>query len=298
MTASSATADPPHKPVTLLSKSNQRLGAYTDGRDRARELVSIPAAHASMLVIDRLASSGADPRLVAHLSADEPAQNAGIVAALYLADAKGRHCRPLRSGDFADPALSEADEAGEVVTAARAILPEDLGDADGRTYRLELVANGSAIPELRWRQQDRNGVVTMVTVRGAMASLESYQPVRGLSEQVMETHRRNPLVSVAALRGELERVRDSPIVLNRGLREAVLEAVNGGVTMSEIAIRCGRIKRDANGNDSGETSWLARRIGTLPESGHRAPTPWVHSDVLALIAREGLGVAPRDVELE
>jgi hypothetical protein len=43
--------------------------------------------------------------------------------------------------------------------------------------------------------------------------------------------------------------------------------------MSEIAIRCGRIKRDANGNESGETSWLARRIGTLPESGRTGGDP-------------------------
>jgi len=27
------------------------------------------------------------------------------------------------------------------------------------------------------------------------------------------------------------------------------------------------------------------------------PKPWVSSDVLAVIAREGLGIAPREVEL-
>jgi hypothetical protein len=67
--------------------------------------------------------------------------------------------------------------------------------------------------------------------------------------------------------------------------------------MSEIAIRCGRIKRDGRGNESGETSWLARRLGLLPEGGHDAPTPWIHSEVLALIARDGIGVSPREVEL-
>jgi hypothetical protein len=67
--------------------------------------------------------------------------------------------------------------------------------------------------------------------------------------------------------------------------------------MSEIAIRCGRVKRDSRGNESGETSWLARRLGMLPEGGHETPTPWVHSDVLALIARRGLGISPREVEL-
>jgi len=67
--------------------------------------------------------------------------------------------------------------------------------------------------------------------------------------------------------------------------------------MSEIATRCGRRKLDANGNHSGETSWLARRIGILPEGGKSTPTPWVSSDVLALIARNGLGIAPREAEL-
>jgi len=71
----------------------------------------------------------------------------------------------------------------------------------------------------------------------------------------------------------------------------------GDLTMSEIAIRCGRCKRDRRGNTSGETSWLARRIGQTPEGGAREPTPWISSDVLALIAREGLGVAPHEVEL-
>ena len=41
----------------------------------------------------------------------------------------------------------------------------------------------------------------------------------------------------------------------------------GDLTMSEIAIRCGRCKRDRRGNVSGETSWLARRIGLAPEAG-------------------------------
>ena len=67
--------------------------------------------------------------------------------------------------------------------------------------------------------------------------------------------------------------------------------------MSEIATRCGRTKRDSRGNLSGETSWLARRLGLLPEGGQTTPTPWVHSDVLGLIARRGLGIAPREVEL-
>ena len=70
-----------------------------------------------------------------------------------------------------------------------------------------------------------------------------------------------------------------------------------GLSMSEIALRCGRTKRDRAGRVSGETSWLARRIGQAPEGGEQHPSPWVQSDVLALIAREGLRVCPREVEL-
>ena len=69
------------------------------------------------------------------------------------------------------------------------------------------------------------------------------------------------------------------------------------LSMSEIALRCGRVKRDSKGNESGETSWLARRLGLLPDGGASAPTPWIHSDVLALIARQGLGLSPREVEV-
>jgi hypothetical protein len=69
------------------------------------------------------------------------------------------------------------------------------------------------------------------------------------------------------------------------------------LSMCEIAMRCRRLKHDHRGRESGETSWLARRIGVLPESGASAPTPWVHTDVLGFIGRDGLGVAPSEVEV-
>jgi hypothetical protein len=71
------------------------------------------------------------------------------------------------------------------------------------------------------------------------------------------------------------------------------------LSLSEIAIRCGRVKRDGNGYAvNGDTSWLGRRIGQLPDGGADSSTPWVHTDTLALIARRGLGVAPVEVELD
>ena len=118
-----------------------------------------------------------------------------------------------------------------------------------------------------------------------------------MTRAALDAHAQQPSVSVCGLRCELDRACNSPIVLNRALRERVERAVaSEGLSMSEIAIRCGRVKRDKRGNESGETSWLARRIGQLPEGGAEYPTPWVHSDVLALIARDGLGVSPREVE--
>jgi hypothetical protein len=138
----------------------------------------------------------------------------------------------------------------------------------------------------------------VVSVREAIAALQDYEPVRSRTVRALRAHLHDPAVSVAALRAELQRVDASRIVLNRALREAVLDAVgDGGLSMSEIALRCGRLKYDMRGNASGETSWLARRIGLVPESGRSQPTPWVHSEVLALIAREGLGISPREVEL-
>jgi hypothetical protein len=88
------------------------------------------------------------------------------------------------------------------------------------------------------------------------------------------------------------------ILLNRGLREAVQSRIQRGeTTLSQIALRCGRIRRDSRGTVSGEASWLARRIGQLPESGQQKPCPWIHSDVLALIARDGICASPHEVEL-
>ena len=86
---------------------------------------------------------------------------------------------------------------------------------------------------------------------------------------------------------------------------ADLLARDGNSSVRQVAVidREGRLAVHT-GNDcigyaghvTGETSWLARRLGILPEGGKEAPTPWIHSDVLALIARRGLGLSPREVE--
>jgi hypothetical protein len=253
-------------------------------------------------VIDRDADTLGDRRLVAHIAADEPLENPAVACRCFLEQARhGRcPCRPLTSEDLrSDPFPDEPE--GE---APQASLPDASGETDrlGRRYSLERLQTGMSIPELRWCRRSTprgDGEPRAVSTREAIACLQSYEPFRTLTRRALARHAEDSTVSTAVLRIELERIQESPIVLNRVLREAVLTAVDRqGLSMSEIAIRCGRVKRDSAGNESGETSWLARRLGILPEGGRDAPTPWIHSDVLALIARRGLGISPREVEAQ
>jgi hypothetical protein len=137
--------------------------------------------------------------------------------------------------------------------------------------------------------------VEPLSLRSTVGALEAYEPALTLTELALRSAA--PEVGVGKLRAELQRMRRSSIVLNRGLREAVAARVAEGATLSEIAMCCGRVKSDHRGNLSGETSWLGRRIGQLPESGQPRPTPWIHSDTLALIARQGLCKSPNEVEV-
>jgi hypothetical protein len=278
------------------------LGRYVDLQGWPREVLARPGTAGSVLVLDRDATTLGDCRLVAHLAADEPPENAGLIGSSYLQEPLGRRrrCRLVAPEDFQTPPF--CDEADSESDATKHPDETDVFDTRGRCYRLEPLATSLSIPELRWRRHlpdCAEGEPRPVSVREAISCIESYQPVRSLTQRALANHRGDGRVSTAVLRVELARVQESPIVLNRRLREVVLATVERqGVSMSELAMRCGRIKRDCNGNESGETSWLARRLGILPEGGKNAPTPWIHSDVLALIARRGLGVSPREVEPE
>jgi hypothetical protein len=274
------------------------LGRYTDSRGRRREVVVRDGAADSALVIDRERVTHGDARLIAHLAADEPAGNAQLVCRRYLQDvaAGAGRCRLLTKEDmevapFADHTVSDC---------FRSLAATDLPAIDRRgfSYALRAVHTRTSIPQLRWCRSASSPSGEPVSVREAIAGFDSYEPVRSITTAALVGLADGARVSTAVLRAELARVHASPIVLNRGLREAVLRALDRErLSMSEIAIRCGRTKRDRRGNEAGETSWLARRIGLLPEGGHREPTPWIHSDVLALIARRGLGISPREVEL-
>jgi hypothetical protein len=276
------------------------LASYLDDDGRGREVIARRGAADSTLVVDRDAATLGDARLVAHLAADEPPQNAATVCDSYLRDlARGAAgCRALSDQDaLLAPFVEsfESEPSTPAATGGRAPL-----DGRGRAYSLELVASARSIPELRWwRSPAEHGASgETVSLREAIAALERYEPLCALTGRELRRHEHDPGVSTSVLRAELARVHSSPIVLNRGLREAVLTIVAAEeLSMSEIAIRCGRVKRDRRGNEAGETSWLARRLGLAPESGRGAPTPWIHSDVLGLIARQGLSVSPREVEL-
>jgi hypothetical protein len=277
------------------------LGSYCDWNGRPREIVALSGAGDSVLVLDRDATTLGDRRLLAHLAADEPPENAAVVSRCFMRQARRGRCScrllddaDLRAIPFADDL--EAEQPSELTAE------ETLHDVSGRCYRIERLASEMSIPELRWCQggpKARDCERETLSVREVIACLEHYGPVLALTSSVVSAHRGSDEVSVAVLRAELVRMQESPIVLNRALRAAVVDAVERhGQSMSEIAMRCGRIKHDSAGNASGETSWLARRLGLLPEGGRHRPTPWIHSEVLALIAREGLGLSPREVEAD
>jgi len=296
-----------------VARRERMLASYTDWQGHPRELLAWRGVGGSMLVVDRDGSSGADRRLVAHLAADEPPENAAIVCEEYLRRVRttGCACRLVTLSDLCTQPHVETVTAHHHAAREQQPLRAVLKDRAGRRYRLMTSRSAGSIPQLRWARAEEAAAVAAggeetprtddgapVSLREAIASLESYEPLRTLTEAAVAIAARDGAVSTTVLRAELARVQRSPIVLNRGLREAVLAAVAcGELSMSEIAIRCGRVKRDCKGNESGETSWLARRLGLLPEGGQRTPTPWVHSEVLGLIARRGIGVAPREVEL-
>jgi len=274
----------------------RRLGGYV-ALDAAlpREILAVCRGDASILVIDCFAGSLGDARLVARIAPEEPRENARIVCELYLADETRGRCRLLAAEDL-DP------QGVAAPPPASAVSPERLPviECDARLYRVRTITSDARPRELRWTSSSADaadGTFDIVTLRDVVARLEDYEPARTITVHALAAHTELEGVSRCLLRCELERLACSRIVLNRGLREAVGRALAAGVTMSEIAIRCGRVKRDQRGNVSGETSWLGRRIGQLAEGGADAPTPWVHTNTLALIAREGLGVNPNEVEL-
>jgi AraC-like DNA-binding protein len=275
------------------------LAGYIDAVGRARELCALPGYAGSVLVLDRDAATLRDRRLVAHLAADEPQENAEIVCGHYLEDTNGHWCRRVRREDLE---IAPSEREPETHAIDRPISETSVVDRKGRIYRLGVLAGERSTAQMRWSRRlvgADDSEWEQVGLRDVVAALESYEPMRTLTERAIAGQRNDPRVLLTRLCTELERLCTSPIVLNRGLREAVLDAIERrGMSMSEIALRCGIVKHDRRGKPSGETSWLARRVGIMPEGGETEITPWIHSDVLAVIARKGLGISPREVELQ
>jgi hypothetical protein len=284
---------------------------YRDRDGRCREVVALDGAGASVLVIDRAAPTAVDPRLIAHVAADEAPGNAQLICSDYMSAPNAAACRRLGAEDllFAPPSELESlaaqlllvdGDASQTPTALCAAAGA-LSRTNGERFALELRFTGISSPELRWYGQfGGQDASAPLSLRDVIGRLQRYEPARTLTARAVTAHRdaASVSVSVTALAVELERLNASRTVLNRALRSAVLTRVRGGsASMSEIALRCGRVKSDARGRLSGETSWLARRIGVAADAPGCAPTPWVHSDVLALIARDGLGISPREVEV-
>lgn len=274
------------------------LGRYREARSGAiREIVCLPGAGGSTLVIDRDAVTLGERLLVAHLAADEPPANARIVASLYLADENRGRCRHVTAEDVtATPSTGALPDADEQTSPDTPLL-----DRDGVVYRIQELCPHGSLTELRWTRSDglsQGSSCEPLTLREVVAQLEDYEPARSITASALAAHDHDRRVSTRRLRVELERSMTSAIVLNRGVREVMQRKLAGGeLSMSQIAMRCGRAKLDRRGVISGQTSWLARRVGLLPHGGCAEPSPWVHSDVLALIARDGLRASPREVEL-
>jgi len=273
------------------------LAGYLDADGRPRELLALPGRDGSVLVLDRDATTLGDRRLLAHLASDEPPENAALICRLYLADTAGHWCRHVTPIDLEQVPFAPPERRAQTEPAFEARI-----QAHGFIYRLGPIIGERTTAQLRWSRSPGHGGSSnweQVKLRDVVGALESYEPVRALTEQALARHREDRELLSTRLRDEFERLCISPIVLNRGLREAVLDAVKRrGMTMSEIALRCGIVKHDSHGNQSGETSWLARRVGLMSEGGAQAITPWIHIDVLAAIARRGLGLGPREVELQ
>jgi hypothetical protein len=311
----------PTRPSTSVNTKPRRtkgpeLARYREPETGAwRAIVALSAKDGATLVVDRLVGTKADARVVARIAPEEDASNAQLMATMYAEDPERGVCRELTNEDMQgaaeqsrsvnDPGDNAGAETGaEVEADAEDVAPVDptmvLHHDDGGSYSLRSVncrPNGAS-QELHWVCEKAGECKTM-TLRDTIAHFEAYEPFMAMTTAAIAAGPGQQNVSVAILKSELKRQEESPTVLNRGIREAVLKAVNDreDLSLSVIAARCGRQHNRANNCVSGDTTWLQRRIGIRNESASDKPTHWVSTEVLALIARKGLGIAPREVEV-
>jgi hypothetical protein len=273
------------------SENPTLLGSYLSEKGALCEIRLLITTDGRRRVIDTSAG-GDEIRLVGALFPEEPSGNAQLLCNTYLAERGYRRpCQRLTLADL-DPDENVAETPED--------LPAELSDGDGRRYRITTIEHPDGRHEAAWvcllpGADLQSG--EPITLRDVVGRLQNYEPAYAMTADAHEATRADLRLVTHELRRELDRLQASPIVLNRRLREVVLDRVaRGEVSLSGIALRCGRVKRSSRA-EWGDTSWLLRRIGQVPEGGQSQPTPWVHTDVLALIARDGLGISPCEVEL-
>ncbi len=185
---STTTAPPPHttQATPLGADSNGRrtrsLGSYVRvDSGQTREAVSLKRPDGSTLVVDYQHGTLSDGRLVAHLPADEPPENAQIVCELYLADDTKGRCCAVTAEDFDltrhATAPSPADDAPTALDA--------VNDADGHVYRIRELPTLETMSELRWtrsREPDPESV----------SSATSSPPSKPTSRHERSRARRSP----------------------------------------------------------------------------------------------------------
>jgi hypothetical protein len=144
----------PQRPVVRVPRG-ETLGRYTDPQAGQRcEVLSVTRADGARLVIDRLAVSKADARLVGEIARDEPHENARILCEVYLADEQRGICRALAPDDL----RPIAKQAGRIPTESRRVLePIELTDPVGRRYMIREVSSKGSAAHLRWTLSSRAG---------------------------------------------------------------------------------------------------------------------------------------------
>lgn len=261
---------PPHPQVSSLA-------SYHDETGRARELVILAGA-GRRVVIDRDATSRSDARLLGELAQEEEDENARLLVAEYL----GRSPHDRRCAAYVDTPGGPPNALSGV-----------LHDPEGNAYWIQCVHGPRGGADLRWmRRLPADGDPAPVTLRTVIGALEAYEPATSMTVEVISAH---PGISGSVLRRQIATVRDSHLVLNRGLRDAVVAALDDGTALAQIAESCGHTRPTARGGTAGDSAWLARRVGLKPD-GQEAPYRWIDERVLCEIA-EGLGLRADDVLL-
>lgn len=165
------------RPADANAQRDLSLGRYVaPDTGQAREIVSLPRPDGSTFVVDYLASTLGDGRVVAHLAADEPPENDRIVTAMYLADDTRGHCRPLTAQDLE---LTRHTTPAPPNTGGTALPATPLRDARAHLYRIREVVGEGSVPELRWTRSRHPGQgepFEALTLRDVVARLEDYEP--------------------------------------------------------------------------------------------------------------------------